>query len=396
MNKKRLIIIVILLCSITTGCYNYHELSDMAIITGVGIDKVNDKFKISMLIANTTDSISSKDAASKATIITGVGNNITEALDDVRAKSSKDIYIGHISLVLVSEEIAKKNIYDVIDPTFRNPESIKKINLVIVRNSSSNDVLRTLSPLDMYPSQNIIFNIKNSVSTVGISYNTYMSDFIYRMINYGIDNIVPSISLKGNTNDDNSIDQLKEIETMKYIKIDDLALFKGTKLIGYASLDESKMINIIDNKSTSLSITTNCYKDLNKNIVIKIDDPKTKIDYTMDNNNIKFNFNIKASGSINETNCKLKLDDKDVIKKIEEYTRSEIFEKVNNVIKKVKSYETDIFGLGNMIYKKDYKYWLSIKDNWDNIYSNIKYSIKIDFNLDEKGALENTIKEEIK
>lgn len=397
MKKKIILLITIIFISFTSiGCWNYHELSDLAIITGIGIDKENDKYKISMLIANTTDSNSSDSVSSKTTIITGIGNNITEAADDIKAKSSKDIYIGHISLLLVSEEVAKDNMYDVIDPIFRNPESIKKLNLVIIKNTTANKVLNILSPLDIYPSQNIISNINNSLNTMGISYNTYVSDYIYKLINYGIDNIVPSISVVGDKKIENSTDQLKEVEIEQYIKVDDLGLFKDTKLIDYADTMESKIINILSNNSTSLSFTTRCYNDLDKYIVFKINDPKTKIDLSIKDNKIKYTFNIKAYSSINETNCKLNLTDEKVIKKITDYTKSELYENIEKTLNKVKHIKTDIFGLGNMIYKKDYKYWYKIKDNWEDIYSNIDYDIKIDLTLNKLGALETTIKEEDK
>lgn len=397
MNKKITIIIFITLISLlSTGCWNYRELSDIAIITGVGIDKEDNDYKVSLLISNTTDSVSSSEIGAKATIITGKGSNINEAFDDARLKSSKDIYVGHISLLLISEEIARDGIYDIIDPVFRDPESIKKVNLVIIKNTTSNDVLKILSPLDMYPSQNIILNIENTILTVGTSYNTHVSDFIYRIINYGIDNIVPTIIVEGETEEDNSIDQLKKTEIEKYIKIDDLALFREYKLIDYANTNESKAINVISNKATNVTITTKCYKDLDKYIVIKLNDPKTKIDFNIKNNKIKYTFNIKTDALISETNCKLELRDEEVMKNITNYARSELYEIVKKTIKKTQNINTDVLGLGNLIYKKDFKYWHKIKDNWREIYPNIEFTIKIDLNISEKGALQTTIKEEDK
>lgn len=397
MNKKITIIIFITFISLlSTGCWNYRELSDIAIITGVGIDKEDSNYKVSLLISNTSDSISSSEVSAKATIITGKGNNISEAFDDARLKSSKDIYVGHISLLLISEEIAKDGIYDIIDSIFRDPESIKKINLAIVKNTTSNDTLKVLSPLDMFPSQNIILNIENTILTVGTSYNTYVSDFIYKIVNYGIDNIVPTIIVEGETAKENSIDQLKETEIKKYIKIDDLALFREYKLVDYANTMESKIINIINNKATNVTITTKCYKNLDKYIVVKLSDPKTKIDLKIDDNKIKYTFNIKTDALISETNCELELRDEEVIKNITNYTKSELYGTIKKTIKKIQDINTDVLGLGNLIYKKNYEYWYKIKDNWQDIYPKVEFDIKIDLNISEKGSLQTTIKEEDK
>src|SRR5574344_1308939 len=134
MNKKILFIVILGLVSICmTGCWNYYELSDIAIITGIGIDKVDDEYKVSLLVANTTDSSSDNNSKAKATVINGKGKNITEAVNDIREKSSKEIYTGHLSLLLIDEKIAKESIYDIIDPFFRDPEATKRILFVIAK-----------------------------------------------------------------------------------------------------------------------------------------------------------------------------------------------------------------------------------------------------------------------
>lgn len=46
------IIIVLSFCFFLTGCWNYRELSDLSISTGISIDKEGDEYKVGMLISN--------------------------------------------------------------------------------------------------------------------------------------------------------------------------------------------------------------------------------------------------------------------------------------------------------------------------------------------------------
>ena len=48
---KKFILIIPLLC-LLTGCYNYRELNDLAIISGVAVSKVEDTYKITAEVVN--------------------------------------------------------------------------------------------------------------------------------------------------------------------------------------------------------------------------------------------------------------------------------------------------------------------------------------------------------
>ena len=49
-NKKIFILILVIL--LLTGCSDYRELTDMAIISNLGIDKVDEEFHITVQILN--------------------------------------------------------------------------------------------------------------------------------------------------------------------------------------------------------------------------------------------------------------------------------------------------------------------------------------------------------
>ena len=54
MKKFVLIIITLFILLISSGCYNYKEINDMAIVSSIGIDKdnKNDKYTVSAQIMN--------------------------------------------------------------------------------------------------------------------------------------------------------------------------------------------------------------------------------------------------------------------------------------------------------------------------------------------------------
>lgn len=380
MKNKLLIIIISFLM---TGCYNYNELNDIAIISGLGIDMDNNNLKISALVANgqSLDS-STKEGNAQPTLITGSGKNFTEAIKDIESKSARDLYIGHLNIVIINEKVAYERLYDIIDPLFRDPETLKKYYIILSKGTTSENILRTLSPLETLPAENTSLNIVTSKQNLGYSNEVFLSSFIYKILNMGLEPVLPTIVLEGNIEGADNIEDLKSSKVDTTLKMGSLALFKDYKLVGFANIDESKGINIINNEIDTLTITNKCYKNKNKYVVTQIDNIKSKINIISKN---KIEIEVKSSGSINETNCDLNLKENDVIKKINKEVEKNIKNIINKGIKKGKKLDTDIFGFGNKIYKKYRKL--------DYDYKNLDIKVKVDVDLKTKGSLETTLKE---
>ena len=82
MKKVKMIVTLFFLAFITTGCWNYHELNDLAITTGIAIDFKNNKYIVSYMIANAKKSQgeSNKQEASSV-VYSGEGDSISSAYE---------------------------------------------------------------------------------------------------------------------------------------------------------------------------------------------------------------------------------------------------------------------------------------------------------------------------
>lgn len=72
--------------------------------------------------------------------------------------------------------------------------------------------------------------------------------------------------------------------------------------------------------------------------------------------------------------------------------------KVESLMKKglkliQKDLKSDVIGIGNLVYKKNPKYYKKIKD-WDqDIFPDIKIKVKSNINISTKGSTKQSIKE---
>ena len=386
MNKKILIIFIVFLL---TGCWNYKELNSLAISTAMAIDKVDDEYEVSILIANSKKSqVSSKEGESQTIVYSGKGKSLSKALKEIDLKNPRQTYIGHLSVIIVSEDVAKEGMLGMLDLLLRNSESTKRFYLAVAKDVKAKDIVSILSPLETFPAQNIATNISFSKESQAVSTAIIYSKFIENLIKKGINPILSSITIEGDIKDGKKDDSLQKSQPDAIVKTSQIAIFKKDKFLTFASNEESRGINLINNEITEmiLEVEDGC------TTIVKASEMNTKFNI---NSDLSVDIIVDGRGNIIENNCDIDLQKSDNIKKIEKLTNKQIKKLIQKGIKLTKKYKTDIFGFGNSLYKKNPKKFNRIK-NWDDDYfPDLKINIKSNIVLTNKGAAKQTIKEAI-
>lgn len=391
--KKIKIFLFLVAALLLTGCGNYRELNDLAITTGIAFDIKDDQYIVSYMIANSNKAeTDSKDSETKITVYEGQGNTISSAYKDLNSKNPKIPYIGHLEVVIISEDLAKKGMLEALDFLMRNPESRKEFYIVLSKNVEAGTLLKTLAPLESFPSQNIAEIIKSNKDDQSTIVMQKYSAVITNMIDEGVEPIINGIELDGNKEEGQMQESLEKATPSATIKIDTIGIFKKDKLLGWSTHDETVGINIINNSAGFILLETKCD---DKYMTSTLKDIKTKPIITFENNIPKIKLKIKADAAILEMQCKRNLEETKIMKELE----NEFNEKLKSIIDETiymaqKKYKSDIFGFGNYIYKNNLKKWNIIKDKWNNeIFPEIKIDTEIKINLNNKGSLEQSLKE---
>ena len=373
---KKLIILFIFLF---TGCWNYRELNNLAITTAIAIDKKDNKYEVSILVVNTKENNSLGNSESETIVYTGIGKSVSEALNEIDLLSPKKLYIEHLSILIISKEIAKEGLTNVLDYFLRNSESTKRFQIALADNAK--DVIKVLKPLEAYPASSISKNFQLSNESQARSSLILYSEFLYKYLEKGINPVLPTISIIGNTKQGSKNKSLEQTTPSAITKLDNMAIFKDDKLVHIANKQESKAINIINNKIDQINIYIKC----NNNITIKILDLNTNIKLINSN---KYKITIKAEGTVIEDTC----NNTDVTKLQKEGSK-EIKKLIQKGISLAKKYQTDIYGFGNLLYKKNPKEFNKYQD-WDKDgLNNIEVDIDVKLHIRFKGSAKKSIEE---
>ena len=390
--KKLILIITTLIISVTlTGCGGYEELNNLSIVTAVAFDKTDDEYELSFLIANSPKAqTSAKEGEAKTTVYTGKGKTIAEASKDIEQIVPKQVYLGHINVVVISEDIAKDGFLKIADWLLRNPQTRKKFYLLQAKDEKAKNILKIVSPLESFPSQSIATLIESNSETKSIATSITYSNFISQILEKGYDPVLPSITINGSVKEGSNEKNLETTEPESYLVLGPLAIYKGDKLKGFSTEEESWAINVLKGDSKEINYNV---KYQNENISIETSSLKSTIKI-IDEKNIEIT--ISGVGDIYNINNKIDIQDYKEINKIEKVWSSSLKKDLTKVIKKVQSkWQADIFGFGNLIYKNNPNTWKKLEKNWNSKYfPNLNIKVKTDLKIDATGSLINTIKED--
>lgn len=384
------ILLVISLCFILTGCGNYAELDKLAIVTGVAIDKDGDDYEISYLVANSPKGqTSSKEGEAKTTVYSGTGETIPDAAMIIEQKSPKKIYLGHVNVVIISEEIAKDGFFKVADWLFRNPETRKQFYLLLAKDEKAKNIIKIISPLESFPSQSIATLLESNRDSISASTTTTYNNFVGYVLEQGADPIVPTITIKGDVKEGSDQSNIETTEPTAYLALGPLAIFKEDKLVGYVKAKESELINLIQNKIKEIKYTLNYNDD---DITIDSYNLKTKLSLK---DEWHVNLNITGTGNIYNINSDIDISDPKEIEKIEKKWNKSLQKSLKKLIKKMQNkYKSDIFGFGNKIYSTYPQKWNQVKDEWnDKYFKQVKVTINSNLKIPDTGSLKDTLTE---
>ena len=360
--------LILLLSIFLVGCQNYKELNNSAIVSAIGIDVEDDNYKVSVQIVNTEKSNDEQEKLNNPIVYTSNGKNISDALNNINLKSPNILYLGHLQLVLLSEDIAKEGISEITDYFLRNNGINKNFTILVSKDNTPEEILKVPTSLVNFPRGNILGSLEISSTISGASNNVKFTKFVNDLESKGINPVMSSINILSN-----------EEENKQDLQISDMAIFRHDKLIGYLDNEQIKGYNFITNNIDSTTISFKCN---DSNVSVKVKEVKTTTKFELVNNKPRLIINVGGISNIEEDNCNLDLSD------IQSNTNNEIKYLIINTINKVKQdYQTDIFGFGNVIYIKNHRYFKSIENEWNNYFANLEILLNVDIKIETKGNL---------
>lgn len=331
--------IIILICSLflLCSCYDYRELNDTSIVSGIGIDYKNNKYIVNLEITK-----SSKDSSStqvETNIIKGEDENLSVAISNAVNNSNKDIYMEHVELLILGKELCNQGIGKVVDYIIRDIDINNNYSIVIADD----------------PGKLLNEKIKNdSVSNLIVT----TLEYYYGKTSFDDIDIIASLI----------INKYKDV-AFPYVNLEneniifnEIYFFNNDKTVGTIN---NKMYNFLVLDSVDINFNNN-------GDTINIF--KKDISFEVKKNLVEIN--IKGYGLVKEINKNMNLQDPNSYKKIEKNINKIIKKETTDFLNKTLKKESDLLGLENQYYKR---YKKDMKD--------LKFKVNVDIVINRNGTI---------
>lgn len=404
--KKLVLLLMILSLLVTTACWDMIDIEKRAYVLGVAIDlyppnpkgREGDKsearqeeeiplektglyngrpeyaltVQIPILQKAQSSSFSGGggDPESDATWqITQIGNSFISMNLEMATRTNLIPYYEHLQAIILSEDVARAGLKNVIDFFVRDPEMGRRVN-IYVSHGEAKKVLDVNPRTEDYSSIYLSQIHRNTRKTSRMVEKAGLNKMLNN-IDLGLDFILPAIQ-----------------STKDEIKSNGAAIFKKDKMVGWLDELELEAVKFILNRYNKGLITVTSSAMDNAIIALDIGKSKTKIKTSIENDLPRFDIDIEVSGSYAENTRVYTQGDQDIDlhKTLEKDFEKEIVSLCENTIKKMQEeYGVDIFEFKQLLRTREPAYWKEVKNKWEDLYPKIIVKVKARVKIDLIG-----------
>lgn len=376
MKKKYFIILMIFINSVAlTGCWNYKDINDMRFLSGMAVDYNEEKEEFIV----TAEIINPISEELKGEVFQARGKSVFDGIRDIIIENGRKLYVAHAKVLIVSEYVAKNKMLSVVDYISRDAEYRDDIYVLVSKGKAAKEILEVdvehtsekkgdLHTVTGYLIQDILKN-EDSNSKY---HKVPLWRFNKALQNEGESPTLPVIKVYKNNVNQHDISQVFET-----------AVFNKDKFVGYLNREETKYyIMVIDELKGGIVVVESKFNQKLTKVSLEIFNSKTKVKSIYTNDELSIKIDIENTVNIAEiggTSDFISKEGREKLKKdAEEFLKSEI----EKTIKKVqKEYKSDIFNFSTAIKKRYPNKWKEIKNNWEEVFSNLKVEVNVNFKI---------------
>ncbi len=368
----------------STGCWNNRDLTELSILTALGIDKKGDMIEVTAQIIKPTDvSISGAGNAGGGggdkksfVAVSHVDKTVFAALRGMLSKVNKKIFYSSSQVIVISEELARAGVQDYIDFILRDHETQFKSLVIVAKGTTAKEIVQQEYDLSKVPGAYIRDTIKNSEAR-GFTKEINLLEMARELATEGRELSIGTIE--------------KEDKTTI---TEGMAVFHNDKLAGYLDKYETRGYCFVTRRLKSSIVEIHHNENPDKLIGIELMKTSSKIKAKLSpDRKVEITVKVKVSGNIGEQQA---IQEKDIIdfcsctrEELEKYIKEECESAIR---KSQQEYKSDIFGFGMHVFDEYPDYWKGVADKWnDEIYPNIKVKVEVNAKLLRTGLISKNI-----
>ncbi len=352
-GSKRLLCVLLaaLLVLSLSGCRGFLELYERLLIHGIGIDLGEDGYVVTV-----RSSLSQEDEGEE--YFRSQGKSVLEALNNLSLSTGREPFYSHNYLVVFGSECAKKGLADALDFFVRYYNTRPSVKLFLAKGTAE-EVLSFQKEgkyLKMSELQTLSHSSRYNGKTVGMD----ILEFINSVKREGSCAYLPVLTPGENG-----------------VEIDSTAFFEGYCLKGFLSLTDTRGFLAVKDRIEQSEMVVSTKEAGDITLSLSSRPGKTELVFTP-GEAPRFSMKAQVRADVSAVSHGKDRVPASAFRELEEKAALILQSEVESALEKsVKQARCDIFGFGNLLYRKHPEYWKEEGENWPELMAKCGYEVQV-------------------
>lgn len=402
MIKKRLhvsLTALVLMASLLypAGCWDRAEPDLLGIVTvaAFDIDAGSGLFRVYAQLANPLGGGQQQNGgggggqgSSPIWSVSATGHTIYEAIKNMELISTRRLLWTHVEALLFSEKLAREGIRPVLDFIDRERQ-IRMIARPFVVQGDLRRLMVAEFPMELEGGTAMskqFFSVRGETSF--LSEVDSIRVLFHHLSLPGIEINLPRIAVLV----DEGESERKPAAQLNPARISGIGVFRGDKLVGFLDEKETTGYNWLTGNMQRHVLVLKCPQSEENLLTVEIFEATVKLIPEIKGYEVRFKASITADGQIQDFYCPDFPPEPEFFASLNRRTATAIRNEISGSLEKARELESDVFGLGNIIYRTRNKDWKSLGSNWEEIFPGVMVDIEVEANIRRHGLVLKPIK----
>lgn len=418
-RKVVAIVALVLLLSLSAGCWNRREIETLGFVVAVGVDTSlgathwdspdvhgdpMPRMQCTVQIIKPSAIVAGERGQTLERpfwVVSATGRTLLECIRNLSEVSPRILYWPHNRWCLIGDEYARGGVGRVLDLLERDQEARRRTAIAVVMGGRAWDLLQTEFELERTPSEagrGILLNAFRRLSSVAW---TSVNDFVVALASEGIDPIALRVEVIPYTSPYEITGDVAREEVKATARLSGAAVFRSDKLVGWLDGRETRGYNWVVGKVRSAVLVVDAPQssvELDPSAsLIGLDIIRSKGTFRPkiadDGRNIGIVVKISAEANIADVQPYIdSYSDSELWTSLEQRLEEAIKSEAMAAIRKAQELRADIFGFGREVYRTNPRVWKQVKDQWYEIFADMEPEIEVTAKIVRSGLKVRSVK----
>lgn len=355
------------------GCWSSRELTDLAVVMGVGLDASDQpgRILVTAQTAKAADMGKPQEGGGPAywNIIES-GPDPLSTLRGMADTAGRQLYLSHNQILIFGRELAETGVQSQLDYFLRDRESRTNV-WVAVADGKAAELLSFSPKAEQLPARQLAGQIKSKQDT-GAWPAVDLLEFANHLMERSRAPLAPLISFVGE-------------EEEKAARIVGTAVFREDKMVGALTGSETRgmLWSLGEVQSAVLEVPMG-----EERAGVEIVSAAGGIEPVFEEDgSIVMRVRVEAEGHMSSQAGDDNLSAPEEIDRLEAALRQAIQAEIEASFQKAGELRTDIYGLGNAIHRQHPERWKELEENWHETFRAVRLETHIDARVSNTGRL---------